>query len=149
MKPRKEQPVWSAWSKDAKAIDELCRRLADGETQMSIAASLGISRSMLTQWILAVPERSVRAREARTQASGAFDEMALQEIQGATDPFSLAKAREIAQHYRWKASKADPLTYGDRTTLAGDPNAPLVPKTVITMTEEQLLTVAAQGLEKK
>ena len=35
------------------------------------------------------------------------------------------RARELAQHYRWKASKRSPKRYGDSTTIKGDKENPL------------------------
>lgn len=40
--------------------------------------------------------------------------MALDEIRAASDPFALAKAREVASHLRWRASKIAPTDYGDK-----------------------------------
>jgi hypothetical protein len=47
-------------------------------------------------------------------AAAAYDEQAEQELRSATDLFQLAKARELAQHLRWRASKINPKAYGDR-----------------------------------
>ena len=48
--------------------------------------------------------------------------MAEAELRNASDPFELARARELASHYRWKASKADPGQFGDKleTTHKGN-----------------------------
>ena len=43
-----------------------------------------------------------------------WDERAGDVIQQAADPFELAKAKELAHHYRWRASKIAPRDYGDR-----------------------------------
>ena len=70
-------------------------------------------------------------REARIAAARTFDEMAEAELRGATDPFGLAEARELASHYRWKASKSNPREYGDKLEIDQ--------RTTITdLTEEQL-----------
>lgn len=98
--------------------DELCHRLRSGETLTGIAKSIGLkSVGTLLQWIGADPERSARAREARSAASAMYDEQAQQAILDATDPLSLAKARELAQHLRWRASKVDPGSYGDKVQV--------------------------------
>ena len=53
-------------------------------------------------------------------AAGTFDEMARDELRSAADPFELARAREVASHLRWKASKADPGRYGDKLDVTAD-----------------------------
>lgn len=112
---------------DAKGIDWLCDKLSAGESQRAISAELGIGIATLGRWIAADPERSARAREARIVAARAFDEMAEQVLTDAEDAFGLAKARELASHYRWKASKANPREYGDKVTqeLTGANGGPI------------------------
>jgi len=116
---------------DALGVDDLCDRLCSGESQRSIAESLGIGIATLSRWIASEPERSARVREARIAAARTFDEMAEAELRTAADPFQLAKARELASHYRWKASKSNPREYGDKLEIDQ--------KTTLTdLTEEQI-----------
>lgn len=116
---------------DERGIDWLCDKLTDGESQTAIARELGIGIASLSRWIAADPERSARAREARIAAARAFEERAAELIEDAADPFGLAKAKELAHHYRWKASKANPREYGEKIEIDQ--------KTTITdLTEEQL-----------
>lgn len=116
---------------DAIGVDALCDRLCAGESQTAIAESLGVGIATLSRWIAADPERSARVREARIAAARTFDEMAEAELRAAADPFGLAKARELASHYRWKASKSNPREYGEKIEIDQ--------RTTITdLTEEQL-----------
>lgn len=121
--------------------EALFDRLRAGETLTSIANSLGLkSVNTLLKWIASNEERSARAREARVAGSAMYDEMAQSAIESATDPFSLAKARELAQHFRWRASKLDPGSYGDKVQVDGAINHKGV-------TDEQLLAkLAAYGV---
>ena len=64
------------------------------------------------------------AREANMVSAAAFDEMAEKAILGATDVLSLAKARELAQHYRWRASKRDVLGFGNKVAVGGASGLP-------------------------
>ena len=41
-------------------------------------------------------------------------ERAETEIRDSADEFELKKAKELAHHYRWKASKIAPRDYGDK-----------------------------------
>ena len=116
---------------DALGVDALCDRLCAGESQTAIAGSLGVGIATLSRWIAADPDRSARVREARIAAARTFDEMAEAELRAAADLFGLAKARELASHYRWKASKSNPREYGDKLEIDQ--------RTTITdLTEEQL-----------
>lgn len=96
--------------------------IRDGEMLTDIAKGIGVTRSALSVWIALTDTRSARVREARAAAAATYDEMAYEKISEATDPFSLAKAREQASHLRWRASKMNPGEYGDRQTLTHDGN---------------------------
>lgn len=112
-------------------IDQVAERLMGGETQTSVAAEIGVSQATLINWLATDPERSARAREARIAAARTFDDMAEQVLKDAADTFGLAKARELASHYRWKASKANPREYGEKIEIDQ--------KTTLTdLTEDQL-----------
>ena len=78
------------------------------------AADIGVTVGKLSQWIASNEEHSARAREARIHAARIWDEKALDVIEQAADPFELQRARELAQHYRWRASKTAPKDYGDK-----------------------------------
>lgn len=99
---------------DALGIDAFCDRICSGESQTSIAQSLGVGFATLSRWIAADPERSARVREARISAARAYEELAEQGLRDAIDPFELSKAKELAHHYRWKSAKSDPRQYGDK-----------------------------------
>jgi hypothetical protein len=103
---------------DALGIDAVCDRIADGATLTAIAAEIEVSKGSLLAWLAADPDRSARAREARSLSARGWDEQAEAEIRRATDAFELAKARELAQHYRWRAAKIAPRDYGDKVQLA-------------------------------
>lgn len=101
---------------EALGVDDICSMLADGMTHTAIAAKAGVSHGNLSEWLAADSDRSARAREARTHAARVWDEKALEAIEQAEDPFQLQRARELAQHYRWRASKTAPKEYGDKIT---------------------------------
>lgn len=94
--------------------DEIIHRIEDGETLAAIAASVRRARSKLTEWLQADDDRRERSARARMSAASAWDEKAEQTIATAKTPLALAKARELAQHYRWRASKINPKQYGER-----------------------------------
>ena len=94
--------------------DEIIARIEAGEMLTAIAVSLGVDRANFNAWLKADKLRSARAHDARVSASAAWDEKAEQGIADAADPFELSKAKEMAHHYRWRASKIAPKVYGDK-----------------------------------
>lgn len=129
---------------DAYGLDAVCEAIANRASLTAIAGKLEVSIGSLCAWIGATPERSARVREARAATAKLWDEVAEQGIRDARDDFDLKKAKELAHHYRWRSSKIAPAEYGDRTTLAGDPDAPLQG-----LTEAQVQDRVAELLAKR
>ncbi len=108
-------------------LEALCDWITEGRSYRDIAKDLGISLGSLTWWIDGAEERSQACARARELAAQTFDELAIETIESASDPFELAKAREIATHYRWRAKAVNPRRYGDKqqVDLKGDMNVTL------------------------
>jgi len=119
-------------------IDQVCQMLEEAHTQREIAAKFKVAPSSLTRW-LADPQRSARAKDSRAAAAVLWDERAQEGIESAADPFELAKAKELAHHYRWRASKIAPKVYGDKLELAGELTHK---KAAADMTDDELLALA-------
>lgn len=94
--------------------DDIIDRIEGGDSIASIARELECNRSVLWRWLNADEQRSARSVRARQLAAFAWDERAEQGINDAADPFELARAKEMAHHYRWRASKIAPKQYGDK-----------------------------------
>lgn len=101
-------------------VDDVCGAIRNGETMTAIARGLGVSRSVFIDWIAADDDRSARVREARQDAASAYEEQAMEEISLAQTPFELMKAKEMAHHLRWRASKINPKEYGDKQQVTHD-----------------------------
>lgn len=153
---RRRAPAKSSGSKIAKAadgaaprrawdLDDVCERIAAGETYTAIATDYGKTQGALSLWLAAEPNRSARAREAAGLAARAWDEEAEAGIRAATDVLSLGKARELAQHLRWRASKLSPA-YADRSKVEVG-GALGVFDAAEALTPEQLQRVAQAVLE--
>ena len=99
---------------DAIGVDDICDDIAEGYSMTYIAREAGVAVSSLLAWIEAVPERSARVREVRASMAKVWDEKAEDAIKQAGEDFDLRKAKELAHHYRWRASKIAPKEYGDR-----------------------------------
>lgn len=113
-------------------IDGVCDRLKAGKTLTSIAEDMELaSIGTLLDWLSSDPERSARAREARSAAAAMYDEQAQAGIEAALDPFELAKAKEMAQHLRWRASKVNPKDYGDKVQVDATVQTRTVPDAVL------------------
>lgn len=99
----------------------------DGLSYRSIARNLKMNVSVLTRWVAADAARSAQVREARIASAKAFADEARQLLEEAKDPFSLSRAKELAHHLRWEASRANPRDYGDKvqTELTGEGGGPV------------------------
>jgi hypothetical protein len=95
-------------------LDEICADIRDGTSLTVIAQKIGVSIGLLSLWLSKDVERSARAREARVLTARLWDEKAESVINDATDPLSLEKGKQLAHHYRWRASKIAPGSYGDK-----------------------------------
>lgn len=101
---------------EAFGIEAVCERLSNGVTMTALAEEIGVTVGKLSQWIASDEEHSARAREARIHAARIWDEKALSVVEQAQDLFELQRAKELAHHYRWRASKTAPKEYGDKVT---------------------------------
>lgn len=99
---------------DAIGIDAICASIADLKSITQIAQEAGVSIGAFCAWLESDTERSARAREIRSQTARFWDEKAETEIAAAGDPFALSRAKELAHHYRWRASKIAPREYGEK-----------------------------------
>lgn len=121
--PAKAEPR-AADKLDAAGIDALCDAIVSGTSMTEYAVQLGVSIGSLINWIEGDSERSARVREARRQSARTYDDKALAELEDAKNAFGLAKAREKAQHYRWRASKIAPKEYGEKLAVGGADDLP-------------------------
>ena len=96
-------------------VDWVCERILDGRTLTAIAEEATVSVGTLLRWIGLETERSARVNTARQQAGATWDAMAEDAISKASTSFQLAQAKELAHHWRWRASKIDP-NYKDKVT---------------------------------
>lgn len=99
---------------DAAGLDAICSHFKEGMGYGEISRKYGVGQARLFDWLAAVPERSARARAARSEAAASYEEQAARGIEEARDPFELAKAKELAYHLRWRASKVNPREYGEK-----------------------------------
>ena len=105
---------------DALGIDALCERIEKGESVGQIADALSMPRRTVWNWINADVARAVRARESLRKSAFDYDDKAeevLKSLKPEASQAEIARARELAQHYRWRASKRNPKDFGDKLDL--------------------------------
>lgn len=112
---------------DAFGEDTVRARFVDGKLIAEVAAEAGVSSGALLAWLTTTPERLARAREAREVGAAVLEEKAQRGIEEAKTAFDLQKARELAHHLRWKASKLNPRQFGDKLALGAAEGLPPLP----------------------
>lgn len=95
-------------------VDQVCDRIVEGCSLTQIATAEGCGIATLIRWIEGDKERSARIREARIRSAFLWEQKAEQALLEASNPFELTKARDLAHHYRWRASKIAPREFGDK-----------------------------------
>lgn len=101
-------------------IQVIIEMLIDGDSYRTIAKHLGVPLSTLHSYT-SKDEHSARVREALEISADSFADKAEQiliDCDGTKE--ELMRARELAQHYRWKAAKRRPRTYSDKMDITSD-----------------------------
>lgn len=98
-------------------LTKMVQMIEQGMPHRVIAKAAGVPVSSLWSWMNSTPERRQACARARQRAAQSMDEMAEQVLMEARDPFELAKAKELAVHYRWRAKVMNPKGYGDRVDV--------------------------------
>ena len=94
--------------------DALWQRVAGGESQTSIAASLNVSQGFLSRVIHQDAERVRAFREAKRLWAITLVERTGELVNTVKENRdSIAKVREVAAHARWEASKWDRELFGE------------------------------------
>lgn len=151
-----QREAFRAWASGDGAIDEFCEHIAQGVSFLQLTKDYGFVYSTVRYWIAADAERTAKYARAREDRADKYadeivaisDELDVvtivdgKEVKLALDPVAVARNRLRVDARKWVAAKLKPRSYGDRTIVAGDPDAPLVTHTYA-MTDEQLLAIAA------
>jgi len=133
---------------DAVGDEYVIACIMDGKTQAEIAETVGVSAGALNNWLHRKDERSARVRAAMTASAETWLDRGLRYLEDAPpDGSEIARARAIEQHCARRAAIRDPKRYGDRMTHAGDPDAPLNPRPLAGVSDENLsAALVALGL---
>ncbi len=105
-------------------FDQICERIADGESLRAICAENDMpSVTSVMRWLAAdakLGEQYARAREV--QGDGEFDKA--REIAFAATPETVQVARLQYDAVRWRAGKLRPKVYGDKVSIGGAEDLP-------------------------
>lgn len=96
-------------------LPELINRIADGDSLASIAREFNANRSNLYAFLMRHAPDEYRA--AQVISADAYMDKAEDAILGANNSMGMARARELANHYRIMAKIRSPSTHGDRNSL--------------------------------
>ena len=95
-------------------IDKVIESILEGKTYRAIAEENNVALSTLHDFC-SKTEHSARVKWALEVSASSYDDLAIEAIKGArSNMVEMQRARELAQHYRWKASKRNPKKYGDK-----------------------------------
>jgi hypothetical protein len=95
-------------------IDEICNLIVEGLSYRKIAEKLKCPLSTFHDFICK-SVHSARAREALEYSAQTFDDQAEKVlIEAKSTMTEIQRAKELAQHYRWKASKRNPKRFSDK-----------------------------------
>lgn len=101
-------------------LETIVEMILQGDSYKTIAQRLNIGLTKLHEFT-SNTNHSARVREALIISASTFDDKAEQVlIDAKRDMVEIQRARELAQHYRWKASKRAPRVYGDKLDLTTD-----------------------------
>lgn len=100
---------------DHGGVEWVLERVANGEPLRQIAADLGCTRAVLSDWMLIDPERRALYLSARAASAAAMAEHSLQ-IADATSEVGTSKARLQIETRQWLAGVYDREQYGAKPT---------------------------------
>jgi hypothetical protein len=112
--------------------------LMSGATLDQIAEKHQVGKSTLDYWLAQLGEEY---REIRKQWLDSKLVSAEQRMETASDPFQLAKGRELARMAMWYAERRDPERYADKRELTVKNEEPQTPEAIrekIAMLEQRL-----------
>lgn len=99
--------------------DAILQRVTGGESLRSICVASDMpAESTVRTWGASNLGFGERLRQAREASASHWDEQAERVlVEAPSTREELARAKELAQHYRWRALKYAPRDYGERVDL--------------------------------
>lgn len=103
-------------------IEEILELIIEGLTFREIAEKVGLSLSGLHNF-LCKAEHSARVTAAMAISADGFADKAeevLTNLKPKSTLVEFQRARELAQHYRWKSAKRNPRKYSEKVDITTD-----------------------------
>lgn len=95
-------------------LDDILDMFRDGYTFRAVCSKFGVSSRTMNKF-LSLPENKDQYYAVLQESADAYVDKAEEVLLTApADKNELYRARELAQHYRWLASKRNPKRFGDR-----------------------------------
>lgn len=105
----------------AKLSDEICDRIATGESLNTICQDLGIAYRAVLMWLRKYPEFMLKYMRARDEQADFYaDELRDIAYNVPADKDAIEKAKLKSENLKWIASKLKPRKYGDKLDLTSD-----------------------------
>jgi len=132
--PKKKRENWGGYKEGSgrpceyneKIGEEICLRLADGESLRTICANPKYpERRTVVAWAVKLPEFGAKYVRARQAQADSYVDLAMQVATNCATPADAIAARLAFDAYKWAAGKLKPGTYGDKIQHAnadGDGN---------------------------
>jgi hypothetical protein len=93
--------------------DDICKRVADGDTLRAIATSYGVSPGTILNWVTSTPEDVEQYTRARAAAADLFESEIIESAM-ATDSEKAPADRVKIDALKWVAARRAPKRYGDK-----------------------------------
>lgn len=98
-------------------IDAICEDIISGLSYRAIAAKYGTNYTAVFKFV-SDENHSARVTHARLLSGDIYADKAEQVLIEADGTMTeVTRAKELASHYRWKASKVNPKTFGDKVDV--------------------------------
>lgn len=139
---------------DQATADLICAEIASGKSLRAVCEQEGMPDKSMFLRAVAVNEQLANqyARAMLARADARFDDLPSlldgpeRDENNRIDPAWVQWRRAVVDTEKWSLARMAPKKYGDRTVVAGDPDAPLETRTTVSLkgaTPEQLRALAS------
>lgn len=113
------------WPYVEEIANEVCRRIMEGETLKKITSTKGMPPMyIINRWRSSVPGFRQMMEDARKLRADMYHDELVEVVENVTEE-NAKSAKVKLDGYKHLAAVGDPDTYGSKTKISGDANAPL------------------------
>ncbi len=126
----------------------ILERIADGQSLRAICASDGMpSRETFRRWLRDDQALRVQYTQACQDRADSLNEELLDIANDASTDWQHRRLQ--ISTLQWVMAKVAPKKYGDKVTLGGDPDAPLIPADTVDVGRRLAFLLTRSALEKQ